>query len=29
MDKFSGPQEIYDALVENTPDNEEWLLGNE
>ena len=29
MDKFSGPQEIYDTLVENAPDNEEWLLGNE
>ncbi len=27
MDKFSGPQEIYDTLVENAPDNEEWLLG--
>ena len=27
MDKFSGPQDIYENLVENAPDDEEWLLG--
>ena len=27
MDRFSGPQEIYEELVENAPEGEEWLFG--
>lgn len=27
MDKFSGPHDVYEELVENAPQDEEWLLG--
>ncbi len=27
MDKFSGPKDIYEELVENAPHDEDWLLG--
>lgn len=27
MNSFSGPTDIYERLVENVPENEEWLLG--
>ncbi len=27
MEKYSGPEDIYKELVENSPDDEEWLLG--
>ena len=27
MEKYSGPDDIYKELVENVPENEEWLLG--
>lgn len=27
MEKYSGPEDIYKKLVENSPDDEEWLLG--
>lgn len=27
MQKYSGPQDIYKKLVEDVPENEEWLLG--
>jgi hypothetical protein len=27
MTSFSGPLEIYNELVENVPENEEWILG--
>jgi hypothetical protein len=27
MNSFSGPADIYSALVENVPEDEEWLLG--
>ncbi|MDY0093985.1 MAG: hypothetical protein RBT80_14920 [Candidatus Vecturithrix sp.] len=27
MNSFSGPADIYEELVENVPENEEWLLG--
>jgi len=27
MSNFSGPEDIYRELVENVPENEEWLLG--
>jgi hypothetical protein len=27
VNSFSGPADIYEQLVENVPENEEWLLG--
>ncbi|ARN76353.1 hypothetical protein BST96_09450 [Oceanicoccus sagamiensis] len=27
MDRFSGPEDIYEELVENAPEDEEWLFG--
>lgn len=27
MNKYSGPEDIYSELVENQPEDEEWLLG--
>ena len=27
MEKYSGPEDVYKELVENRPDDEEWLLG--
>ena len=27
MDKYSGPEDIYKEVVEDVPEDEEWLLG--
>lgn len=27
MEKYTGPEDIYKELVEDVPENEEWLLG--